>query len=170
MTVPSGLREIDETPQVKLLRADASSAGDAARGWAEGGLTVRILRGQKMRSTGSLFDEVAAALQFPHYFGENWPAFDECLSDMDWLLPCSGIVLLVLNAAKVLADEPGNELTTLIRVFAKASREYAVEIDRGEWWDRPALPFHVVLQATDEIARLEDAWRTAGAETAMLDS
>ena len=48
-------------------------------------LTVRTVRGRKIRTVGRLFDEMAAALQFPYYFGENWPAFDECLADIDWL-------------------------------------------------------------------------------------
>jgi Barstar (barnase inhibitor) len=30
-------------------------------------------------------DEMAAALEFPYYFGGNRPAFNECTSDMDWL-------------------------------------------------------------------------------------
>jgi RNAse (barnase) inhibitor barstar len=168
MTIPNALTDIDEVLTVKLLHADASSADDAARSWAEGKLMVRIVRGQKMRSTESLFDECAAALQFPHYFGENWPAFDECLSDMYWLLPSPAIVLVVLNAAEVLADEARDELRTLVRVLDKASRAYAVEIERGEWWDRPALPFHVVLQASADVVELEDAWRRAGATMAAL--
>jgi hypothetical protein len=52
-------------------------------GWQEARLVVRSVRGRKMTTTAQLYDEFAAALQFPPYFGENWAAFDECLSDMD---------------------------------------------------------------------------------------
>src|SRR6516225_3387906 len=46
---------------------------------------VRRIRGHKAKTTAALFDEMAAALQFPSYFGENWNALDECLSDLEWL-------------------------------------------------------------------------------------
>lgn len=38
-----------------------------------------------MRTVAQLNDEFSAALQFSAYFGENWPAFNECLKDLDWL-------------------------------------------------------------------------------------
>lgn len=137
--------------------------------WAAAGLTVRALRGEKMQSTGALMDECAAALQFPHYFGENWPALDEGLADLDWLLPTAGIVVLVRNAEQVLIGEPGGELMALVTVIGKASREYAQPIERGEWWDRPAVPFHVVLQADGDAARVaSQRWESAGALTIPL--
>src|SRR5262249_52404434 len=46
---------------------------------------VRVIRGRKSRTVRAFFDEVSAALQFPYYFGENWAAFDECITDLDWL-------------------------------------------------------------------------------------
>ena len=60
----------------------------------------RVVRGHKCRSTQALFDEFAAALQFPYYFGENWNAFDECLADLEWL-PGEAYVVLLANAAVV---------------------------------------------------------------------
>ena len=50
----------------------------------EGGarIAVRVLRGRNMRSTEGFYNELAAALQFPLYFGKNWDALDECLADL----------------------------------------------------------------------------------------
>ena len=42
-------------------------------------LAIRVVRGNKMRRLDDLYNEFAAAFQFPDYFGENWAAFDECL-------------------------------------------------------------------------------------------
>src|SRR6266852_9437625 len=69
----------------------------------------RFLRGMKMTTVSALFDEFAAALQFPSYFGENWDAFDECLTDLDWL-PAEGYVLLITNSTHLLEAEPSDRL------------------------------------------------------------
>ena len=29
--------------------------------------------------------DIALALRFPYYYGQNWNAFDECSTDLDWL-------------------------------------------------------------------------------------
>jgi len=65
---------------------------------------VRFVRGNKMRGVDGLFDEIAAACQFPWYFGENWPALAECLGDLDWI-NSSHFVLIITRFPEVLADE-----------------------------------------------------------------
>ena len=159
------LLEIPVEPAILVLEGEPSNAGNATFGWTEARLTVRTVRGKKMRTTQSLFDEMAAALQFPYYFGGNWPAFDECLSDMEWLLPTSGIVIMIRDAVEVLADDSDEALAALVRTFAAATATYGQPIDLGEWWDRSALPFHVVLQATATARRhLAQRWGAAGAQ------
>ena len=61
---------------------------------------VRWVRGHKMRRLADLYDEFAAALQFPDYFGENWDALEECLTDLDWI-SAAGYVLFGSNAVEV---------------------------------------------------------------------
>ena len=98
-----------------------------------------------MRSVPSVYDEFSAVMQFPYYFGENWPAFDECLSDLSWM-PAKRYVLIIVGAEEVLADEPWAELEVLRDVLVRASEEWAAPVSKGEAWDRAAVPFHVVLQ------------------------
>src|ERR1700756_4380721 len=43
-------------------------------------IAIRVLRGAKMESMEGFYDELAAVLQFPLYFGRNWAAMDECLA------------------------------------------------------------------------------------------
>src|SRR5262249_13001237 len=100
-----------------LLESDASSTADAASRWTQAGLTVRTVRGRKMRTVDGLFDEMAAALQFPYYFGENWPAFNECLADMDWLPMGLGIAIVMIDAIDVLADSVWVEMEVLVRAI-----------------------------------------------------
>jgi RNAse (barnase) inhibitor barstar len=66
--------------------------------------TVRIVRGRRCRTGPALFQEWAAALQFPSYFGDNWDAFEECLTDREWL-PGRLHVVLLTEVPHVLEDE-----------------------------------------------------------------
>jgi hypothetical protein len=158
---------------LSLLVMDKSHANDLVWSWARTGWAARGVRGLKMRSGDGLMDEFAAALQFPWYFGENWGAFDECLSDMDeWMLSPSGIAVLVYDAAQVLIDESPDQLEVLVRMFRAAAATYAAPIAKGEAWDRPAVPFHIVLQAEagDTEAVVRERWTAAGANLVPLTS
>ena len=111
-----------------------------------------------------LFDEVAVALQFPRYFGESWPAFDECLADMDWLPMNVGDVVVILEAEHGLADTDDVELGVLLRTIERAADTYSRPIASNEWWDRPAVLFHVILQSqSDGIGAIRARWGNAGA-------
>jgi hypothetical protein len=103
-------------------------------------LAVRVVRGNKMRRLDDLYDEFAAALQFPLYFGENWAAFDECLADLEWL-PAPGYVLLISDAVEVLNAEPEKQFATFIRILSGICAE----------WARATTPkpFHVLLQCAE---------------------
>jgi hypothetical protein len=165
MTAPACLTEVQREARLKLWQTDVAAAAEAAADWLAAGLTVRTLRGAKMRSTSALMDEVSAALQFPHYFGDNWAALDECLADMEWLLPSKGIVLIVRDAELVLVDEDVEGLEAFVAALRNASNEYGEPVELGEAWDRPAVPFHVVLQASgDASSEAARRWAAAGAQ------
>lgn len=38
-----------------------------------------------MSYLGLFFCEISSAMRFPWYFGWNWAAFDECITDLEWL-------------------------------------------------------------------------------------
>lgn len=99
------------------------------------GLVVRRLRGRKMRSEAALFDECAAALQFPAHFGENWDALDECLNDLEWLDGQAG-ALVITDAEQLLVEADGEAFGTLLELF-QAERD---------------APMHVLLQVSDAAA------------------
>lgn len=119
---------------------------------------VRILRGRKMSSGNAAFNEISAALQFPYYFGENWNAVIDCLRDLAWM-PGSGY-LFVVTAADQLFNEDPTQWQSLVTAIEHGGRHWSAPIERGEWWDRPAKPFHVVFQAEeDSIAAVTDHLR-----------
>lgn len=132
---------------------------------AADGLGARVLRGEKMRTAAALFDEFAAALQFPDYFGQNWAALEECLADLSWL-PAEGYVLLIVQPGAVLTAANDDSLDVLRGILVRVSDRWASPIAKGEWWDRPALPFHVVLQIPPEGDVLAmDRWGIMDADT-----
>src|SRR5262245_30505972 len=99
-------------------------------------LSIRIVRGSRMRTVSALFDEFSAAFQFPYYFGENWSAFDECLADLEWL-PATGYVMAISDTTKVLSDEGFQEFATFISVLTEVAEHWSVPVEQGETWDRP---------------------------------
>lgn len=114
---------------------------------------VRI-RGGKSRHVGAFFDEAAAALQFPYYFGENWDAFWDCLTDLSWL-PGAGHLLVVDEADQLLADAPGD--------FGVALRE--LDEAHVRWAGQPGLTvaFSTVLACPpDSATALRTRLRQAG--------
>jgi len=129
-----------------LLGVDCSTPtlGNACTSWASEGLTVRWLRGSRMRTVTGLYDECAAALQFPSYFGYNMAALHECLADLDWI-EFSSLVIVLFDADEILI---GDDLDSLVWGFINAYEGFATPVESGEYWDRPAKPFHVVLQVS----------------------
>jgi len=128
-----------------VLPGDLSAISDLLGRWQALGLTVRVVRGRKSRLLTGMFDEFASALQFPLYFGYNRDAFDECIADLDWLSRAKGIVIVVTEPDEVLADADPSDLDWFARSLGDAARTFSEPIDSGEWWDRPAVPFHIVF-------------------------
>src|SRR5713226_6886521 len=111
-------------------------------------VVVRFLRGKKMMTVGALDNECSAALQFPWYFGENWPAFDECIRDLSWL-PADVYTLIITDSVAVLSEEDEKQFSIFVEILDKASREWGQPVETTEWWSRPAKPFHVIFQCAE---------------------
>jgi Barstar (barnase inhibitor) len=110
---------------------------------AEDGVIAKILRSSKMKTLDGVFDEFAAAFQFPYYFGENYAAFDECLSDLPWTPRCAYAVMII-QAEQFLEDDPV-ELATTLRTLSNVAHNLSLPIQDGAQWDRAAIPFHVLF-------------------------
>lgn len=138
--------------------------------WNDSGLTARVIRGRKARTRKGLFDEAAAALQFQLYFGENWDAFDDCMTDFWDYKKSLGYVIAITEPDQILADEGLSELTTLVSILNNVAAEWADPAGRGGWQDGVPRPFHVVLWGSQaEIDAASPRWVAAGATLATLE-
>ncbi|HWL35034.1 MAG TPA: barstar family protein [Frankiaceae bacterium] len=145
-----------------LVDAEPQAVAEAAARWSDTGLVVRVLRGQKMRTWQGLFDETAAALQFPWYFGENLDALFDCITDLDWLPRAAGYVLVINHPDEVLADAGPGALHQFATLLGAAREQWTTPVEQGESWDRPAVPFHVVMHATSNATAATHLWTAAG--------
>ncbi|MEV6285896.1 barstar family protein [Kribbella sp. NPDC051770] len=109
---------------------------------AGGGVVIAVDGAQATTSDG-VFEQFAQAAVLPEYFGRNWPALGECLADLEWL-PGTAYVVTVENADRLLEDEPLSR-GAFARMIKRVAEEWATAVADGEYWDRPSVPFHVVL-------------------------
>ncbi len=129
---------------------------------------VRKIRGGKSRTVADFFDEIGAALQFPYYFGENWPALDECITDLDWL-EGAAYLLMITDADLLLIDDHPEDFRVLLEIFSRANKEWLTPnayIPRN----REPTPFHVLFQCEDQekLSTLSRRMERAGAEFEIL--
>ncbi|MFL5342762.1 MAG: barstar family protein [Gemmataceae bacterium] len=137
---------LSASPWVQVVAADASEVADAAAALDHSpGVAARVVRGRKMRNAAVLFDEVAAALQFPPYFGENWDALDECLADLGWLR-VDAVALVILDAAKVLDQDGAEARRVFWEMLERVSSEWTGPASRMP--PHRARVFRVLLQCS----------------------
>ena len=114
----------------KLLKrlGDAAKSGvyracraDEILGAAQGS-ALRIVRISLADAVGkqALMERVARALEFPQWFGGNWDALEDCLTDLSWS-SAAGHVLLIEGAADLPVDERG----ILVDILASAAASWA---------------------------------------------
>jgi RNAse (barnase) inhibitor barstar len=90
-----------------------------------------------VRSKQELLDAIARALAFPEWFGSNWDALEDCLTDLAWCV-ASGYVLILVNAGAFAAAQP-EEFETALEVFDGAA----------EYWYDEDVPFWVLVGDAD---------------------
>lgn len=93
----------------------APRAGDITEALRGSKLAVAMIRfGEK----DVLLSSVAAALNFPSWFGRNWDALEDCLGDLSWS-DAAGHVLIVEDA------KSGDELGIFIDVLRSSAEHWA---------------------------------------------
>jgi hypothetical protein len=73
-----------------------------------------------IKSEDALLEALFVALRFPDYFGGNWNALDECITDLSWLPP--GDVVLI-HKDLPLADNHAS-LSVYLSVLRNAAKNW----------------------------------------------
>ncbi len=76
-----------------------------------------VVDGRTCRTRATFFVEVARALGFPAYFGNNFSALADCLRDL------GAAQVMVAGAEELLVDEAPEQLVTLLEILARASAD-----------------------------------------------
>lgn len=58
------------------------------------GYNLVVVDGDKMSEAHEIFAEFKEKLKFPEYFGGNWDAFNDCVSDLMWLDEKKTVILI----------------------------------------------------------------------------
>lgn len=77
--------------------------------------------------------KAASGLGFPAYFGMNWDAFSDCLTDLSWR-PAAGYVVLFKNH-QIFAVKNPPDAHMAERIFDSSA----------QYWKQKKTPFYVIL-------------------------
>jgi hypothetical protein len=139
---------------LRALLADPSAAGlyrltgrrstaKLRRQIERAGWRCFALDGAGVADKASFLRAVAGAMAFPAYFGNNWDALEECLSDLSWVAGAdrAGRILLFEHAAPFIREAPDD--------WAVAREVLAAAV---EHWRRTPTPLAVLLRGTRGLA------------------
>lgn len=82
---------------------------------------IAVIDGNKCKDISSFFEQISKAMNFPDYFGNNLDAFDEMMSDLEWIDE-KNIILIITNYDNLLSED--KELLSAVNgIFFRATVE-----------------------------------------------
>jgi RNAse (barnase) inhibitor barstar len=99
------------------------------------------LAGQNVTDKDEFLELCAEGLEFPDWFGENWDALSDCLTDLTWATTMAGYVL-VYAGWQAFAQESPDDFAVALSIF-----EEAVDL-----WRDTETPMVVLLPGTPDQA------------------
>lgn len=109
-----------------LEELSASESDELAKRLVERGVDARTIDGSGITTKEELLDCLAQTFGFPEYFGRNWDALTDCLSDLS-PITTQGYVLILLNSER-LHHAISDDFVTLQEVFQDAAERYHQDV------------------------------------------
>ena len=97
---------------------------------------VGVIRGSICCTLNGFFKEISATLHFPYYFGWNWAAVDECLTDLDWL-SFTKILIVIDDYGQLFSAE--QDRTALCNTLVKYLDSFI------QYWEGLSVPTEVII-------------------------
>lgn len=107
-----------DQPGVHPLRPDQSS--DLAAQACALKYTFTVIDMHGCSDKAETLRRFAAALHFPAWFGHNWDALGDCLTDMSWA-PAPGHLVVIQQLDELRTNAP-DDWNTLLQVLTEAAR------------------------------------------------
>lgn len=88
------------------------------------GWYIARVDGSKATTLKAFYEQIAIALDFPDYFGQNLDSLDELLNDLQWIEE-SKVVIYIEQSAEWLSKEKSlQKLTTLLDLFEATAEDW----------------------------------------------
>lgn len=116
------------------------AAGDLAGVARAAGLSTARISLEAVRTKDELLARFASVLGFPEWFGMNWDALEDCLTDMSWR-PAEGYLVLI-DGIDGLDDLSLEDRRVLFEILRSCAR----------YWAGQATPYFVAF--VDPAGRL----------------
>lgn len=97
------------------------------------GIQVFYLDGREIYNKETFLEKVAKTMKFPSYFGANWDAFEECITDLTWC-PAKEYAL-IYERPDIFAQADPTGWQTALDVLRAAE----------EYWQAKNTPLNVFL-------------------------
>ena len=98
---------------------EPAAVNDLKRLAEQHGLAFLALDGKTVHDKDQFLKQAAAALHFPNYFGNNWDALADCLTDMEWH-EADGFVILYDNF-DTFAENERDQFGVALKIFAESA-------------------------------------------------
>ena len=86
-----------------------------------------VLDGEKLKNKEQLLMALKEGLCFPNYFGFNWDALQDCITDLSWLKGVSKVDVAIKNSNKLMSDESESSRQTFLEIMDYAVSFWQVE-------------------------------------------
>ncbi|MFK0117013.1 barstar family protein [Streptomyces sp. NPDC090994] len=93
-----------------------------------------------MGDVDGVFSQFCKTLRLPGYFGWNWNALHDCLSDLNWISATR--YLLIMEESEKILNEAPEERSTFFRTLLRSAEDWARRPNSAE---HAKSTFHVIF-------------------------